>query len=72
MAAHFSASHAGRLLYFSMCRTLCRILKPNGNQTKTGLGVEALRARLSGRDIAELDQGQEPATSGHDAGHEGD
>jgi hypothetical protein len=36
-----------------------------------GLGVEASRARLSCRGLAELDQGQEPEASGHDAGHAG-
>jgi hypothetical protein len=35
-------------------------------------GIEASRARLSARGIAELDQDQEPTASRHDAGHEGD
>jgi hypothetical protein len=31
MAARFSAGHAGRLLYFSMCLMPRHILNPNGN-----------------------------------------
>lgn len=57
MAARFIASRAGGLSYFSMCRTLRRILNPNGNlasnrASKVTIDDPSLKPHLTTLDFA--------------------